>query len=1197
MKYFIVRICILLIFLVLLASKPTRKYQEAQPPATLPSDHDQISLVVDKIDNSLRANDLESIQDLLTSAVSTASDYDSSKDIQICSLTAESIEISDSKAIVLCHLTDCEKRTKAKFSLPFEKVGLVWKVQPSPASKELFLIIADQIESREYPDPRARKDAAGRRTILSSPTVLLTNNMLINIRHPWTPSDDNVYLLNAGYTSNNVSRRLVSDNVKLVIDGYYLDAVPENAIGFHLDNDWKRIIYAKRNGNWVRAYGSNDGDYIFSNPKGLAVDIAGTIFCVDAGTDKVVKLWFDNSDNGGKVKFSASYSIPGVQHLVDVAIDQTGSIASTPNPTNDNIWVADDMAGKLIKLGRDGTIRQTVTGYTVGGSSYPLTGIRKVQTQETGNRLAIIDGSRRAFVTLTPPSPGSNTATAIYSTEFNASSDLSAIGQDINNEWWVGDQLQRMYHHFTPSGQYIASYSASTSPSGQFNSPVSASKSPYYVSGATINRSQYFYTSDIWGTSTGERAFFPGADVINMNVVPTTTTANCTFTATNQCRYNASIINTWTGSVAATIATNSITSSGTLTPVVSNLSSYVYKLRVEVKPYYNSSYGSDSVQWLAKDYWFITAPVLSSPASNATNQIVKPTLTWNNFPGVYSYTVHIYNPSHSDDRTITVNTNSYTLPTNLYYDEWYTWEVTAVASGITSPISTRQFKTRPWLGVSISGPSCVDPGASGTWTANVSGSVGTVTYSWCWMTVGPCIPIGTNSSSVTFAPNSSITLKCTVTDGLQSTATKSITYGCSPPPSCPFVYTWDGNKFQEDNNILPQSEYPQYNGVDVTDYYRLLKPLRVNNGKYALQIREFENELSFLDQFKLLAIDHPAGTKIDVDANSGEVYQYATPFSLRRALLRGFDITSQLAAMDTNVINVNSGDTLNLSLSYLIPSSMISSGKNNERTISSVGGGSETAASSPPKEQKTAYIVNDRAPATVTGPPATVNLAFRQRKTLIFKPMSLDSLSSWKIIWSQKAAVDYVNFGLNITPLSYTLRELPLASARHSTNGNALSKLTSQDSVYEILTPGQTIELRYNSLPPPADGTVRSFILVSRGRYEKISDSTFVPQSLNPTNTPDVVNFSLNANYPNPFNPTTNIQFELPQDGHVMLAVFNTLGQEVTRLVDQNLERGLHNISWDARGNASGIYFCRFVVTDNSNKIVHQETQKMLLMR
>jgi len=1037
-------------------------------------------------------------------------------------------------------------------------------------------------------------------------SIQYADKMFINVRHPYTVTSDNVYILNATYSMNKVGLRLFGDNAKMNIDGLYLTTNPDNTIAFHLDPIWDRIVYSQKSGNWIKSYGDHTGEYAFLNPSGMVVDIRDTLYVTDTGHNKVVKLYYNPST--GFLNYISSFAIPGMLYPIDIAFDQTGTLSNPANPQNDRVWIADIVAGKIVAMKRDGTVYQTITQYTVGPTTYMLSSPQKIQMQEIGGRLAFIDKNRMAFVTVLPPSPAVTTATAIYSTEFNNNaSDLTCIGQDINNEWWVGDQKLKMYHHFTVDGKYIASYDASNTNNGQFSSPVTASKSPYYFNGTTPYRSQYVFTSDLWGTSTGERAFFPGADVLNVNNQPSTPGITFNYRLTNQCTYTSRVLdyNHAGSSVKDFNPSNQAGTAGDHNDYVaySDLQDGIYYWEGTALPYYNSNYGSDSLTSpiVASGAKFITPPRLMNPSNGTTNTGITPTFTWHTIPGVSSYTLHIYNSSLTDDRTVTVANASpwvsYTPNTNLNYGQSYSWEVKATGASVTSPTTKWNFSTRPLLTVSISGPSCVNAGSSGTWTANVSGSVGPVNYSWCWMTVGPCIPIGTNSS-ITFTPSVSGTLKCTVSDiSLSSTASKSITYGCSPPPSCPFVFTWDGDRFREDNNILPQSEYPQNNGVDVTDFYRLLKPLRVNNGKYALQIREFENELSYLDQFKLLAIDYPAGTKIDVDANSGEVYQYVTPYSLRRALLRGSDITSLLAAMDTNVINVNSGDTLNLSLSYLIPSSMISSGKNNERTISSVGGGSETAASSPPKEQKTAYIVNDRAPATVTGPPATVNLAFRQRKTLIFKPMSLDSLSSWKIIWSQKAAVDYVNFGLNITPLSYTLRELPLASARHSTNGNALSKLTSQDSVYEILTPGQTIELRYNSLPPPADGTVRSFILVSRGRYEKISDSTFVPQSLNPTNTPDVVNFSLNANYPNPFNPTTNIQFELPQDGHVMLAVFNTLGQEVTRLVDQNLERGLHNISWDARGNASGIYFCRFVVTDNSNKIVHQETQKMLLMR
>jgi hypothetical protein len=78
---------------------------------------------------------------------------------------------------------------------------------------------------------------------------------------------------------------------------------------------------------------------------------------------------------------------------------------------------------------------------------------------------------------------------------------------------------------------------------------------------------------------------------------------------------------------------------------------------------------------------------------------------------------------------------------------------------------------------------------------------------------------------------------------------------------------------------------------------------------------------------------------------------------------------------------------------------------------------------------------------------------------------------------------------------------------------------------------------------------------------------------------PDPV-FSLAPNYPNPFNPSTAIEFSLAEEAEVRLVVYNSLGQPVRQLLDQRLEAGAHRIAWDGRDRqgrslASGVYFCR----------------------
>lgn len=67
--------------------------------------------------------------------------------------------------------------------------------------------------------------------------------------------------------------------------------------------------------------------------------------------------------------------------------------------------------------------------------------------------------------------------------------------------------------------------------------------------------------------------------------------------------------------------------------------------------------------------------------------------------------------------------------------------------------------------------------------------------------------------------------------------------------------------------------------------------------------------------------------------------------------------------------------------------------------------------------------------------------------------------------------------------------------------------------------------------------------------------------------------YSLENNYPNPFNPSTLIKFNVPVDGNVSLAVYNLLGEKVAQLVNQNMKAGRHEVTFNAIDLASGIYF------------------------
>jgi len=89
---------------------------------------------------------------------------------------------------------------------------------------------------------------------------------------------------------------------------------------------------------------------------------------------------------------------------------------------------------------------------------------------------------------------------------------------------------------------------------------------------------------------------------------------------------------------------------------------------------------------------------------------------------------------------------------------------------------------------------------------------------------------------------------------------------------------------------------------------------------------------------------------------------------------------------------------------------------------------------------------------------------------------------------------------------------------------------------------------------------------------------------------------TLFGNYPNPFSARTRIAYDLPAAARVRLIVYDVLGREVARLVDEERPAGRHEVTWETGALASGMYFCRLVTEDaNGNQIVKQS--KMLLAK
>jgi len=90
--------------------------------------------------------------------------------------------------------------------------------------------------------------------------------------------------------------------------------------------------------------------------------------------------------------------------------------------------------------------------------------------------------------------------------------------------------------------------------------------------------------------------------------------------------------------------------------------------------------------------------------------------------------------------------------------------------------------------------------------------------------------------------------------------------------------------------------------------------------------------------------------------------------------------------------------------------------------------------------------------------------------------------------------------------------------------------------------------------------------------------------------------FALYPNYPNPFNPTTTIGYDLPVNANVNIAIYDLLGKQVTTLVNEDQLAGTQSIIWDATDATgtsvtSGVYFYRLQTGS------FQETGKMVLLK
>jgi hypothetical protein len=196
-----------------------------------------------------------------------------------------------------------------------------------------------------------------------------------------------------------------------------------------------------------------------------------------------------------------------------------------------------------------------------------------------------------------------------------------------------------------------------------------------------------------------------------------------------------------------------------------------------------------------------------------------------------------------------------------------------------------------------------------------------------------------------------------------------------------------------------------------------------------------------------------------------------------------------------------------------------------------------------------------------------------------------------------KAKVSFDN-GVDVTDIdtaTIRLGGILAPETVHSPGGDTKSKLTVEFQKPDVLglllpvTPGETRRV-YLTAQTRDGRALRASSEVTIGHIAGLPESTAGEEAASQLSTPAIVP-GIASVTPNPFNPTTRIRFGVVQEGSIDLTVYDVAGRVVEHLVHETMPAGDHEVTWDAGGIASGVYFARLTTPEGSY------TTKLVVMK
>lgn len=293
---------------------------------------------------------------------------------------------------------------------------------------------------------------------------------------------------------------------------------------------------------------------------------------------------------------------------------------------------------------------------------------------------------------------------------------------------------------------------------------------------------------------------------------------------------------------------------------------------------------------------------------------------------------------------------------------------------------------------------------------------------------------------------------------------------------CPYAYVWNGSMFVKDNNILPASEAE--NGTDTYDYYKLEQhlvpyaesPIR---SFYRLSINENENEDDYIDQVKLMTVDHANNVNIAVTDN-GEIVTYQQPSSPLSCIdNNGTDRLSQISSMNGNVSD---------------PATYFQ-GHDGDWLLLDFGNVTATKANLILRDdQKCMDVCIDVQISNSNGTWQTIDVLHPRS----FWGMEAVNMTNYlptsgdlaiRLLWTAPHRLDYVGLDTSVQAPLVINSSTPLMAV-HSVQGNVTLKLHYDDESTVELINNQNVTMTF-ALPKVPQHLRRDFILFTNGYYYK----------------------------------------------------------------------------------------------------------------